>query len=258
MLIVPEEELLVVEAKVAAQDRDQLHVGQPALLRMSAFNQRTTPELQGEVSVIGADLVEDVRSGFQYYPVRMKLMPREQERLGANVLAPGMPVEVVHSDRLPDSLLVSDEADRGLPGQGFPGRLKSVGQAIAEISIVTDDNDEVELANEFLSHLLMEDTANYLRRGRAFESLSEGELEAEWLKAFRIVFYRDGNPADIVQLDDVAAEMRLRGMQAPDSYLLSEAEKQLISNVFREENLGTPHLEKRAEEFLKAKGRPFN
>jgi HlyD family secretion protein len=93
MLIVPEEELLVVEAKVAAQDRDQLHVGQPALLRMSAFNQRTTPELQGEVSVIGADLVEDVRSGFQYYPVRMKLMPREQERLGANVLAPGMPVE---------------------------------------------------------------------------------------------------------------------------------------------------------------------
>ena len=93
MLIVPEEELLVVEAKVAAQDRDQVHVGQTALLRMSAFNQRTTPELQGEVSVIGADLVEDKRSGFQYYPVRMKLMPGEQDRLGDNVLAPGMPVE---------------------------------------------------------------------------------------------------------------------------------------------------------------------
>ena len=93
MLIVPEEELLVVEAKVAAQDRDQVHVGQTALLRMSAFNQRTTPELQGEVSVIGADLVEDTRSGFQYYPVRMKLMPGEQDRLGDNVLAPGMPVE---------------------------------------------------------------------------------------------------------------------------------------------------------------------
>jgi HlyD family secretion protein len=93
MLIVPEEELLVVEAKVSAQDRDQVHVGQTALLRMSAFNQRTTPELQGEVSVIGADLVEDERSGFQYYPVRMKLMPGEQDRLGDNVLAPGMPVD---------------------------------------------------------------------------------------------------------------------------------------------------------------------
>jgi HlyD family secretion protein len=81
MLIVPEEELLVVEAKVSAQDRDQIHVGQTALLRMSAFNQRTTPELEGDVSVIGADLVEDERSGFQYYPVRMKLLAGEQERL---------------------------------------------------------------------------------------------------------------------------------------------------------------------------------
>ena len=122
----------------------------------------------------------------------------------------------------PPSAPVRIRLATGTLGGGF----YAFGQAIAEISIVTDDNDEVELANEFLSHLLMEDTANYLRRGRAFESLSEGELEAEWLKAFRIVFYRDGNPADIVQLDDVAAEMRLRGMQAPDSYLLSEAEKQ--------------------------------
>ena len=45
MLIVPDDEMLVVEVKVAAQDRDQLHVGQTALLRMSAFNQRTTPEI---------------------------------------------------------------------------------------------------------------------------------------------------------------------------------------------------------------------
>jgi HlyD family secretion protein len=93
MLIVPAEELLVVEAKVAAQDRDQVHIGQSALLRMTTFDQRTTPELHGEVSVIGADLVEDERTGFQYYPVRMHLMPGEQDRLGDEMLAPGMPVE---------------------------------------------------------------------------------------------------------------------------------------------------------------------
>jgi HlyD family secretion protein len=93
MLIVPGGEMLVVEAKVAAHDRDQLHVGQNALLRMSAFNQRTTPELQGEVSVIAADLVEDPRSGLQYYPVRISLRDGEQGRLGDNTLAPGMPVE---------------------------------------------------------------------------------------------------------------------------------------------------------------------
>ena len=93
MLIVPGEEGLAIEVKVAAQDRDQLHMGQSALLRMSAFNQRTTPELQGEIEVIGADLVEDVRTGLQYYPVRINLDDSERERLGNNRLAPGMPVE---------------------------------------------------------------------------------------------------------------------------------------------------------------------
>ncbi len=93
MLIVPGDEMLSVEVKVAAQDRDQLHIGQNALLRMTAFNQRTTPEIFGEVSVIAADLVEDARSGLQYYPVRIRLSDQERARLGSNTLAPGMPVE---------------------------------------------------------------------------------------------------------------------------------------------------------------------
>ena len=93
MLIVPEEEELSIEVKVAAQDRDQLHIGQNTLLRMSSFNQRTTPELEGTVNVIGADLVEDPRTGFQYYPVRIRLNEGQEERLGASQLAPGMPVE---------------------------------------------------------------------------------------------------------------------------------------------------------------------
>lgn len=93
MLIVPGDEVLAVDIKVAAQDRDQVHAGQEALLRLSAFNQRTTPEILGEISVIGADLVEDTRTGFQYYPVKVRLSEVELERLGANRLSPGMPVE---------------------------------------------------------------------------------------------------------------------------------------------------------------------
>ncbi len=41
MLIVPEADLLTVEAKVSPQDTDQFYVGQPASLRFTAFNQRT-------------------------------------------------------------------------------------------------------------------------------------------------------------------------------------------------------------------------
>ena len=93
MLVVPEFERLAVEAKLAPQDIDQLHLGQRAILRFSAFNQRTTPEIPGEVSMISADLTTDQRSGSSYYTVRIALAPDEVARLGAVRLMPGMPVE---------------------------------------------------------------------------------------------------------------------------------------------------------------------
>src|SRR5690606_5473404 len=43
--IVPADARLKVEAKLAPTSIDQIHIGQPARLRFSAFNQRTTPEL---------------------------------------------------------------------------------------------------------------------------------------------------------------------------------------------------------------------
>jgi membrane fusion protein, type I secretion system len=95
MLIVPEADLLAVEAKVSPQDIDQLHVGQEAGLRFSAFNQRTTPEITGTLSRISADVSQDQRSGQSYYVVRIGISPEQVARLGNNArLVPGMPVEV--------------------------------------------------------------------------------------------------------------------------------------------------------------------
>ena len=93
MLIVPEAENLLVEGKVAPQDIDQLRIGQPALLRFSAFNQRTTPEINGLVSRISADAVTEQRTGAPYYTVRIALTAAEIARLGEVKLVPGMPVE---------------------------------------------------------------------------------------------------------------------------------------------------------------------
>ncbi|GAU81405.1 HlyD family type I secretion periplasmic adaptor subunit [Bosea sp. BIWAKO-01] len=93
MLIVPEEDDLSVEIKVAPQDIDQLRAGQTVMLRLSAFNQRTTPEVFGVVNRIAADLVQDQRSGAQYYPARINFTPGERERLGNLKIIPGMPVE---------------------------------------------------------------------------------------------------------------------------------------------------------------------
>ena len=93
MLIVPDADMLVVEAKVQPQDVDQLFVGQPAGLRFTAFSQRTTPEVNGTVQQISADVTTDTRTGLSHYTVRLTITPDEVARLGAIKLVPGMPVE---------------------------------------------------------------------------------------------------------------------------------------------------------------------
>ena len=72
-----------VEARIAPQDIDQVRVGQQAVLRFSAFNQRTTPELNGEVSRVSADVSEDQKTGARFYTVRMRSPRRRSRGLGA-------------------------------------------------------------------------------------------------------------------------------------------------------------------------------
>jgi len=93
MLVVPEAEELSIEVKVSPQDIDQVRPGQDTMLRLSAFNQRTTPELRGRVTLVAADLVTDQRTGLSHYPVRVAFAPGERERLGGLTVMPGMPVE---------------------------------------------------------------------------------------------------------------------------------------------------------------------
>jgi len=93
MLIVPQADDLQVEAKVNPQDIDKLQVGQKTLLRLSAFNQRTTPELNGAVTRVSPDVTTDQRTGQSYYTIRVSMPPEEVARLGDVKLIPGMPVE---------------------------------------------------------------------------------------------------------------------------------------------------------------------
>jgi HlyD family secretion protein len=56
MLVVAVADDLTVEARIAPQDIGQLSLGQDVTLKLSAFNQRVTPELNGSVNEISADL----------------------------------------------------------------------------------------------------------------------------------------------------------------------------------------------------------
>jgi HlyD family secretion protein len=93
MLIVPDADNLQVEAKVHPQDIDQVQIGQPAVLRFTAFNMRTTPEINGTVTRVSADTTTDQRTGQSYYTIRVALPADAAVQLGEVKLMPGMPVE---------------------------------------------------------------------------------------------------------------------------------------------------------------------
>ena len=114
MMIVPQSDDLQVEAKVNPQDIDKLQIGQKTLLRLSAFNQRTTPELNGLVTRVSPDVTTEQRTGQSYYTIRVSMPPEEIARLGDVKLIPGMPVEafVQTGDRTMMSYLVKPLSDQ--------------------------------------------------------------------------------------------------------------------------------------------------
>ena len=94
MLIVPDNDVLAVEAKVSPTDIAQLHLAQPAQLRFTAFNSRVTPELNGHLTRVAPDISEDQHNGASFYVVRVGINSGEVKKLNGLKFVPGMPVEV--------------------------------------------------------------------------------------------------------------------------------------------------------------------
>jgi HlyD family secretion protein len=105
MELVPDSDELLVETRLQPTDIDQVRLGQKALVRFSAFNQRTTPHLAGTVSYVSATTSRDqatqaphgrAQGGAQgsYFTVRVLLAEEERRLLGSLQLVAGMPAEV--------------------------------------------------------------------------------------------------------------------------------------------------------------------
>jgi HlyD family secretion protein len=92
--IVPDSDELQIEARLPPNEIDQVRRAQTAFMRFSAFNQRTTPQVEGAVSYVSADLSRDAQTNTTYYTVRVTLPGDERRRLGEVKLIAGMPVEV--------------------------------------------------------------------------------------------------------------------------------------------------------------------
>jgi len=97
MQIVPRADELVVEAKVAPQDIDQVPLGAKVVVRIMAGNQRTTPEIAGVLTRVSPDLTREQQNAAQpaqaYFMVRITLLAEEVARLANIRLVPGMPAE---------------------------------------------------------------------------------------------------------------------------------------------------------------------
>jgi HlyD family type I secretion membrane fusion protein len=113
MSIVPDSADLVVEAKLSPTDIDQAVNGQPARLRFSAFNQRTTPEVAGTVETIGAAATLEQATGQTYYLSTIAIAGGLKQVAGKPIV-PGMPVEVFLStgDRSAFSYLIKPFTDQ--------------------------------------------------------------------------------------------------------------------------------------------------
>ena len=94
LFIIPQKEDFIVTAKIDAYHIDEVFAGRPVVLRFSAFNARTTPEINAEVARVSADVTTDERSGMHFYTAELRVSREEIARLGNKPLLPGMPVEV--------------------------------------------------------------------------------------------------------------------------------------------------------------------
>ena len=96
MELIPEEDSLIIEARVSPLDIDSVSVGQTAAITFAAFKQADLPPVDGEVIMVSGDRTEDERTGDAYYITRIVANADQLEAAGPKVkLTPGMPADVM-------------------------------------------------------------------------------------------------------------------------------------------------------------------
>jgi len=93
--IVPQDDDLVVEARVNPIDVDRVSVGQSAEIQFSAFDSNSIPKIYGDVLSISPDALIDRGTGLSYYLTMLNISPVELKKLDGYTLVPGMPVNVL-------------------------------------------------------------------------------------------------------------------------------------------------------------------
>jgi HlyD family secretion protein len=91
--IVPDRDMLMVEARVRPQDIDQLRIGQEARVTFSGLDRQTTPDIAGKLTFVSADLSQDQHTGQSFYRIKVQLDAAKM-KTARIILKAGMPAEV--------------------------------------------------------------------------------------------------------------------------------------------------------------------
>jgi HlyD family secretion protein len=94
MEIVPDEDRLIIETRLAPEAIDTVHAGRQATIRLTAYKRAQAPVVDGEVSYVSADLLTDPLDGSTYYEARVTIDQDELSEHGEVDLVAGMPVEI--------------------------------------------------------------------------------------------------------------------------------------------------------------------
>jgi hypothetical protein len=118
--------------------------------------------------------------------------------------------------------------------------------------------NEGDLAEEFLQHELMNETRTYIERGRRLQPLSNDEIINTWVATFERWFGEstDNNSRD---MDDAAAEIRLRGLEMPYERVKNET-RALRAELARldPEDFSSPQIDRKIHDYLVARSKPKN
>ena len=95
MTLVPQDDKLIIEARIQPQDIDLVRAGQKAQVRLTAFNARYMRPAEGSVVNVSADRFDDQRTGEGFFLARIEIPQAELKDLGDVKLTPGMPAETL-------------------------------------------------------------------------------------------------------------------------------------------------------------------
>jgi hypothetical protein len=128
-------------------------------------------------------------------------------------------------------------------------------QGDAVSNSVDHDEDELIDADEYLQHALMNEMKAYFDRGKRFATLDVAQLNERWIVVFK-AYFADHNRQQGLEMDDLAAELRLRGLDPPFESVKAEISKLQGALKRIGPHASSPEFEQKVSEFLEQRSKP--